>query len=66
MKIKGTDLEKIQKTENKDEVLEFGTKRGYQKHGEYKGLKAKNSGKKMVKQCKCSRHKQNRGIDASR
>ena len=43
-KIEGTDLEQIRKAENKDEVSDSRTKMGYQKHEEYKGLKAKNSG----------------------
>ena len=49
LKLKGTDLEKTQKTENKGEVLESRTKMDYQKHEEYKGLKAKNSGKTCKK-----------------
>ena len=44
MKIKGTELEKKQKTENKYKVLESRTKMDYQEYEEYTGLKAKNSG----------------------
>ena len=49
MKIKGTDLEKTQKTENKSGVSESRTEMDYQEHEEYKGLKAKNSGKTFKK-----------------
>ena len=49
MKIKGTDLEKTQKTENKGEVSESRTEMDYQKHEEYIGLKAKNSDKMCKK-----------------
>ena len=49
MKIKGTDLEETQKTENKGEVSESRAEMDYQKHEEYKGLKAKNSGKTCKK-----------------
>ena len=61
MKIKGTDLEKTQKTENKYEVSESRTEMDYQEHEEYKALKAKNSGKackKNYEQYMYSGHKQ--------
>ena len=70
MKIKGTDLEKTQKTESKNGVSESRTEMVYQEHKEYKKYRAKINGKNTGKwgNCACSRYGQgpNHGINAFR
>ena len=46
IKIEGTDLGQIRKTENKDEVSDSRTEVGSQKQKKYKSEKIKNSGEK--------------------